>query len=133
MACAIAAPLIIINAQFNVKFSQGMSEGEGTSFSEANRIAADCIQNFKTVATLANERKFVSDYEQSMRRPLQRFARRVHVQGVLYGMSQFIEFGVIGGLFYAGAFFHIEHGGRAQDIFIAIFAMVFGAMSCGQA
>ena len=40
---------------------------------------------------------------------------------------------MIGALFYAGAYFHIEYDGRPQDIFIAIFSMVFGAMSCGQA
>ena len=40
---------------------------------------------------------------------------------------------MIGLLFYAGAYFHIEYGGESQDIFVAIFSMIFGAMSCGQA
>ena len=85
------------------------------------------------MASLANEKKFVDDYKNLLKRQSTKIFRRIQLIGFMFGMSQFIQFGVIGALFYAGAEFHIRYGGEAQDIFIAIFSMVLAAMSCGQA
>ena len=131
LCCLCAVPFLIINAQFNVKFNQGLSEDTENLLEEAHLFAADCIQNYKTLATLANENKFVRDYEKKLQKV--KLASKVNMIGFIFGMSQFIQFAVIGLLFYAGAYFHIEYGGNSQDIFVAIFSMVFGAMSCGQA
>jgi hypothetical protein len=50
---------------------------------------------------------------------------------MLFGMSLFISFAVIGTLFYAGAFFHIENNEESQYIILAVFTMVLGAISSG--
>ena len=110
-----------------------MQQETETRFALTDQLASDYIQNFKTVATLANESKFVKDYEDSIYSATRNVVRNSQIVGMLYGMSQFMTFGVIGALFYAGAYFHIEYGGQASDIFIAIFSMVFGAMISGQA
>ena len=104
-------------------------------------FAADCIQNFKTVATLANEKTLGDEFAQLLEgsskiaehEDNKESHSEVHKIGVLLGLSQFIQFAVFGALFYAGAYLHIELGGKAQDILISIFAMIFGALSCGQA
>lgn len=90
-----------------------MHEDREAQYQEAHMMASDYIENFKTVATLANEDKFVSDYEKAMTKPTKAFVKKIHIIGFVFGLSQFIQFGVIGALFYAGAYFHIEYGGKA--------------------
>lgn len=133
LVCLIAAPLMILNGQYNVKQNQSLSRSSERQFREANLFAADCIQNFKTVATLANEKKLSHDFAELLDgKPNEREnSLEVHMVGVLFGLSQFIQFAVFGALFYAGAYLHIEMGGEAQDILISIFSMIFGALSCG--
>jgi len=96
---------------------------------DANLFSSDCVQNFKTVTGLANDRQLVYNYKRLLRSTQN--LPKVQLVGLFFGMSQFIQFAVIGSLFYAGAYFHIEYGGQAQDILIAIFSMIFGAMACG--
>ena len=52
---------------------------------EAHLFAGDCIQNYKTLATLANEKKFVKDYERKLKKV--KIAYKVNTIGLIFGMS----------------------------------------------
>lgn len=98
-----------------MKRNQGLSSSSERQFREANLFAADCIQNFKTVATLANENKLSDEFAKLLEgNPSEHESKfEVHFIGILFGLSQFIQFAVFGALFYAGAYLHIEMGGKS--------------------
>jgi hypothetical protein len=57
---------------------------------EADQLASDYIQNFKTVATLSNEDRFVQDYLKLLKKPMNSLKRKIHLIGFVFGLSQFI-------------------------------------------
>lgn len=59
--------------------------------------------------------------------------KQSHITGIIYGLSQFLIYGSIASLFYAGALLLNEYKEEPIDMFICIFAMNFGALASGQA
>ena len=51
--------------------------------------------------------------------------------GFVYGFSQFVLYGVIATLFYAGAEFMVHYNEDPLKMFTTIFAMIFGALEAG--
>lgn len=57
-----------------------------------------------------------------------------HKAGIAYGFSQFVQYIVFAGLFYASIkVMKANPDVGFGDVFIAIFAMMFGATAAGQA
>ena len=57
--------------------------------------------------------------------------RKGHISGILYGLSQFIMFIVIGLIFYLGSIFIRDHNLSIADVFTAIYAIIFAGMTAG--
>jgi hypothetical protein len=53
------------------------------------------------------------------------------VSGFFYGLAQFIMFIVIALIFYIGSLFVLNNGVNVQNMFTAIFAIFFSAMTVG--
>jgi len=58
--------------------------------------------------------------------------KRGHLIGFMFGVSQFFVYNTYGALFYAGGLMAKYYDESPEHIFIAIFAMMFGAFECGQ-
>ena len=69
----------------------------------ANLLAGDAIINYRTVASFAQEDKIVSDYQLLLEAPKAAVVKQAHWIGLIYGFSQFVIYGQIASLFYAGA------------------------------
>ena len=70
---------------------------------QANLLAGDAIINYRTVAGLANEDRILRDYSMLLDEPKRKAICTAHKIGCSYGFSQFVLYGVIATLFYAGA------------------------------
>lgn len=71
------------------------------------------------------------DYRVLLEEPRKKAVRQAHYIGGTYGFSQFILYGVIATLFYAGAQFLDKFQEDPLHMFITIFAMMFGALESG--
>lgn len=115
---------------------------------EANLLAGDCIINYRTVASFANEDLIVRDFDAMLDAPVKTATKKSHVMGLIFGFSQFVQYGVYAVMFYCASLFlqnFIDERIDARDpniikeiieysqsVFIAIFSMMMGAMSAGQ-
>ena len=53
------------------------------------------------------------------------------ISGFLYGLSQIIMFVIFGLIFYLGIIFMNRNGLEADDVFTAIYAIIFAGMTAG--
>lgn len=57
--------------------------------------------------------------------------KKGNVSGLLFGVSQLMMFFVFGLIFFLGTIFKRDHGLRIDEVFTAIYAIFFAAMTVG--
>ena len=126
---------MILGSVMNAKFQAGLSKESDSAFKEANLLAGDAIINYRTVASFGNEGQILRDYGKLLEEPMNVAIKKSHVIGFIFGFSQFVQYAVFAALYYFGAVFmkNDPQTNKASDIFVAIFAMMLGAMAAGQA
>lgn len=132
----------------NVRLQLGLTQSTDGAYKDANLLAGDAILNYRTVAALGHEGQIIKDYEILITAPFNNIINKTHLMGLIFGFSQFLQYGVFALLFYVGAEViqknpgvYIEGtttltykmGASPTDIFCAIFAIMFGAMAAGDA
>lgn len=68
-------------------------------------LAGDAISNYKTVASFAREDQIVKDYDRMLEDSCNAGMRMAHIIGLLFGFSQFAQYGIYALLYYFGAIF----------------------------
>jgi len=108
----------------------------------ANLLCGDAINNFKTVQSFGNEEKLVEKYRDLLTPAIKEQSKGQIGLGIAYGLTQFAQFAGFAAMFYfAGVFIEaytvvgkdgkINYGLQPDDVFIAIFALMFGAQHAG--
>jgi ATP-binding cassette subfamily B (MDR/TAP) protein 1 len=129
LACT---PLMAFGGSINAKFQAGMSKIDDENYKDANLLAGDAIMNYRTVASFAHDELIVKQYDIYLEGPVKRFLKLAHCIGLAFGFSQAIQYWVFGVLYYAGAkFAYNDPNTTGEDVFNAIFAMMFGAFAAG--
>lgn len=92
-------------------------------------LAGDAIMNYRTVLSFGEEEKIVQLYQSLLMTGVSTSVGNLHKTGFALGFSQFMQNVVFAFLFWAGMKILINSNGDIdpQDLFIAIFAMMFGA------
>ena len=94
---------------------------------------SDAILNNLTVASFGYEYLIVDKYKELLTGPMNDATKRAHIGGFAFGFSQFITFAVNSLLFYVGALFVYYLNIDSQNIFLAIFIIMFSSFGAGQA
>lgn len=110
-----------------------MSASSDAASKDANLLAGDALLNYKTVVSFAREEQLIKDYERLLQGPVDIAKRKAHSISLIFGFSQFTQYGVFAALYYFGALFITKSddptsGQNVVNVFTAIFAMMFGAM-----
>ena len=133
-ACLLMMPFMALGGALNAKLHQKKTSSGDDNTEDANLLAGDAINNYRTVASFANEEAMVKKYEQMVTEQFESAVKQNHIAAVAFGFSQFVQFAVFAGLFYAGAMVQKNVSGvDPEDVFVAIFSMMFGATQAGQA
>ena len=133
LVCMGITPFMAISGYMGAKFQQGLSVESDNSHKYANLLAGDAIMNYRTVASFAHEQQIIKDYSSLLEAPRKAAVLQANKIGGAYGFSQFVLYGSISCMFYAGAQFMDKFKEDPVDMFITIFAMMFGALESGQA
>lgn len=97
-------------------------------------LANDAINNYRTVAGFSLQRGIVDQYCQLLLPEYNTAKRNSHIAGVVYGYSKFIENSAIAIILYFGTLIMLNDDDLdGEKVFIAIFAMIFGAFGAGNA
>ena len=70
-------------------------------------------------------------YANKLEEPFRLGVKKGNVSGLLFGLSQLIMFGVFGLIFFLGTVFKRDNGLAISDVFTAIYAIFFAAMTVG--
>ncbi|RLN29684.1 ABC transporter B family member 21 [Panicum miliaceum] len=117
-------PLIGLNGWIQMKFIQGFSADAKLMYEEASQVANDAVSSIRTVASFSAEEKLTDLYKKKCKGPLRAGIRTGIINGIGFGVSIFLLFGVYAASFYAGARL-VEDG---KTTFPKVF-MVFLALS----
>jgi len=142
LVCFLVSPIMVIGTTIDMK----MMEGEGADNSElekeANLLCGDAIINYKTVQSFGHEDMLVKKYEELLAPIHKKAMWRGVTSGLAFGYSQFSQYVVFAVMFWAGGAIiknseiDEETGELSinpEDIFIALFAIMFGANAAGTA
>lgn len=125
-----------------------MSTDTDAAMKDANLLAGDSIINYRTVASFANEDQIIMDFGNMLQGPVNVSVKQCHLIAFIFGFSQFIQYAIYAVLYYYGAVFQRDYfkanpidpfdpssimkiKDYSENVFIAIFAMMFGAMAAG--
>ena len=126
---------MILGGFINAKFQGGMSNIDEASHKDANLLAGDAIANYRTVASFAHDEVIINKFDSYLDGPSRKERRAAHFIGLAYGFSQFVQNAVFALIQYAGVEFIVGSASimTGQDVYMAMFPMMFGAMAAGQA
>ena len=132
-------PILIIAGSLQVRIFTSQASKTKKNLETAGKLAVDSINNIRTVASLTVEDKFCSMYTAEVS-TTHKSSVLVHppIYGLAYGFSQAIIYLKYAIVFRFGAFLVTQDPDSIlfvefQDVFRVFMAIVFGAISVGQA
>ena len=126
-------PFFICSAVIQVKLQTGLTDSQEGPLKSANLLLSDAISNYKTVASFGHEYLLIDILKDKLKEPLKTGALRAHLAGFVFGWSNFVQNVVMGVLFFLGAVYIRWEGANPEDVFLAIFILIFAAWGAGQA
>jgi ABC-type transport system involved in Fe-S cluster assembly fused permease/ATPase subunit len=109
-----------------------MASNDEEAFKNANLLAGDAILNYRTVASLANDKAIVKAYDNYLEVPARAAINRAHVVGFWFGFAQFSVNAIYALLYWTGAQFAVQYPGTSQeDTFKIHMVMTYGAWAAG--
>lgn len=134
LVTTLCMPAIGLGVFLAAKFRSNILKESGNLSQEANLLAGDAMTNYRTVASFANDEAIVAKYEEILRENIRQSVSTNIKAGLAFGFSQFSIMCVFSALFYSAGKLLEQNGDiNPEDIFISIFAMMFGAVQAGNA
>ncbi|CAI2366845.1 unnamed protein product [Moneuplotes crassus] len=127
------APIMMLSAAINTKVKASNMVVTQKGEVKVNSTVSDTIVNYTTVASFANESILIDKYQKILASKLNREICKSYISGLLFGFAQFMQFGMYTIMFWSGAKFVERYEVNPQDLFTAIFIMMFAAIGAGQA
>lgn len=141
VVCLLVSPIMVIGATIDMQMMKAADEDNKDALKEANLLCGDSIINYKTVQSFGHEDKLVEKYKELLM-PVHKVSMSKAVKsGAAFGCSQLSQYIVFAAMFFFGGLIIKnsvdEETGEAttsaEDVFIALFAIMFGANAAGNA
>ncbi|RUS84570.1 hypothetical protein EGW08_007665 [Elysia chlorotica] len=126
-------PFIVLGGIMEVRLLTGQAGKNKEALEGAGKVAVECIENMRTVASLLKEPEFFRLYVNSLEVTYKQNKRRAHLVGVTYAFSQAIIYFAYAAAFVLGAYLIEEREQTFEEVFLVFSAIVFGAMGLGNA
>ena len=83
-------PFMMLGGSINAKFQAGMSSFDEDAYKDANLLAGDAINNYRTVASFGHDYLIVKQYHSYVEIPEKGNLKKAHCIGFWFGFSQFV-------------------------------------------
>lgn len=125
-------PFIAAAGALQMRTLRGYSQQARLAYEDSGTVSTQAIENIRTVASLAKERKFFDLYSRAIEVPFVVGVKRAHLAGLGFGFSQFFIFITYGVGFYFGAYMMTKTM-TFENMMRVFSAVIFSAMAAGQA
>jgi ATP-binding cassette, subfamily B (MDR/TAP), member 1 len=141
VVCLLVAPIMIVGPQIDMEQMKAADADNKDATKEADLLCGDSIVNYKTVQSFGHEDKLVEKYRELLEPVHKKKMSSSLKSGAAFGCSQFSQYLVFGVMFFFGGLIIKnsvdEDTGevkiKADDVFISLFAIMFGANAAGNA
>ena len=127
------APLMVGAAFMETKLQTGFSKGLEESYKNSSVIVSETVSNYRTVFSFANEPLIMEYYKKALSGPYKKGVKKSMCSGLMFGLSQGAQYLCYGLSFYVAGIFIAEDLLPQDNMFRAVFALLFGAYGAGQA
>jgi ATP-binding cassette subfamily B (MDR/TAP) protein 1 len=126
-------PLIMFNSVMHFKIQSGYTNADQKTEIEAGSILSESVINTKTIFSYNMQSTVVNLYKEILDRKSKDLVCQSIINGVLFGISQFVVFIIYAVLFYAGGQFMLKGYLTLKSMMSAIFAILMSAFGLGMA
>jgi ATP-binding cassette subfamily B (MDR/TAP) protein 1 len=125
-------PFMIIAGVVQMQFTTGFSDKSDAAYKESSQLIMESMMNIRTVSSFGYENVVFHKYEQKLKEPFELAIKKGNCSGLLFGFSQIVMFIIFALIFYIGTIFIRDNPGvTVNDVFTAIYAITFSAMTVG--
>uniref|UniRef100_A0A8C2EPE7 ATP-binding cassette, sub-family B (MDR/TAP), member 11a n=1 Tax=Cyprinus carpio TaxID=7962 RepID=A0A8C2EPE7_CYPCA len=124
-------PLIGLSGVFQAKMLTGFANEDKNALEAAGQVSSEALSNIRTIAGLAKEKHFVSQYEEKLQAPYKRAKQKAHVYGICFAFAQCVIFMAFAASFRYGGYLVSNEG--LPYMMVVISALVTSATALGRA
>ncbi|ORY44695.1 multidrug resistance protein 1 variant [Rhizoclosmatium globosum] len=126
-------PLMGAAGQLQMSMMTGFGSKTKEAYEDASNISNEAIDQIRTVMTLTKEKMFLDLYKENIREPHRIAIKGGLVAAIGFSFGQAVIFLTYALAFYAGSKFVINGVMEAPNVLKVMFAVIFTAISLGQA
>uniref|UniRef100_A0A672KEU6 Bile salt export pump-like n=1 Tax=Sinocyclocheilus grahami TaxID=75366 RepID=A0A672KEU6_SINGR len=130
-------PLIGLSGVFQAKMLTGFANEDKNALEAAGQVSSEALSNIRTIAGLAKEKHFVSQYEEQLQAPYKGAKKKAHVYGICFAFAQCVIFMAFAASFRYGGYLVSNEGLPYMMVFrlvnVFISALVTSATALGRA
>ena len=125
-------PFLILSGLLEMQFNTGQNQATDEAYKDSASLIMESMINIRTVSSSGHDYIIVKKYEQKLETPESLLVGKGVLTGFLFGLSQLITYFIMGFLFFIGSVFIRDNAEvSVEDMFTAVYALVFAAMSAG--
>lgn len=124
-------PFLIAAGAIRMAFKNGAMAKAEVTYRESSNLIMESMTNIRTVCSFGYEDIIIKRYDEKLLIPESMILKSGIISGFFYGLSQYIMFIILSLIFYLGALFVQNNGAGLQDMFTAVFAIFFAALTVG--
>ncbi|XP_073702287.1 bile salt export pump [Garra rufa] len=126
-------PLIGLSGVFQAKMLTGFANEDKNALEAAGQVSSEALSNIRTIAGLAKEKHFVSQYEEQLQAPYKGAKKKAHVYGICFAFAQCVIFMAFAASFRYGGYLVSNERLPYMLVFRVISALVTSATALGRA
>ncbi|KAJ8021877.1 Multidrug resistance protein 1 [Holothuria leucospilota] len=127
-----AVPLLAMSGAVQMKLLQGNKKRDSELLEDAGKIAAEGIENVRTVASLGLEGRLYRDYCEKLEMPFSQGQKNTQFYGISYALSQGMIFWIYAAAFRLGGYLVYKDEMMPDEVFKVVFGVAFAGVSLGQ-
>ena len=124
-------PIIVFSGVIHMSFSQGFSDKTDKAYKESSNLITESMNHIRTVNSFGSEDIVERKYSEKLLEPMTLGVKKGMISGIMYGITQIAMFFIFGLVFYLGIVFMNRNGLAVDNVFTAIYAILFCGMTAG--